>query len=391
MTSKFFKYPFAEDGVKTTVPNQNVDDGVNYQEGWTVNYTLNPAVNPDGKNFPRAQNNQLLYDITVSLQQYQTLGIPEFVTYVQNEGVPYPYAHYARTLYDNKPYESLQNNNLLEPGSVGELTWRFNDFSAQRLSVDGVQFKDGAVMGDLVYYDTGDGMFGPALADGTFKQTVVGFADPDHHRIVTSGGFQQISGLIPAATYYLSPTTPGAMQTTRPATNAVRIGNAHNEFEIFVQLQPLDDPYIPPSVSGGVSSVKQLTPQTIPATNTPTVIEFDTVEFDTAGCWNAITFAYDIPVAGYYVFTGITFLEFTAAGSGNIFLSLAKNGTIIQRLDEIEVPGTNVTVQGNVTVEAEIGDYFQLIVTADTDVPIDTGPGANSTLNAFQLQFISAS
>lgn len=81
MTSKFFVVPFATDGDKTTVPDGTQTDGsISYQAGWTLDYSLDPAVTPLAKPVSRSATNQLFYDVTLSLQQLQIWGTPDFIT-----------------------------------------------------------------------------------------------------------------------------------------------------------------------------------------------------------------------------------------------------------------------------------------------------------------------
>lgn len=385
MTSKFFRYPFADTGIKTTVPNDpQLDGSVSYNKGWTEDYTINPADDPAGKDFPLEQNNQLLYDVTLSLQQYQTWGTPDFITTTDNGGVLYPYSKYARTLFDdgvNGPqvFESLEAANDIEPGEA-QSTWRYNDFSTQRLTIDAVQFKDSPVAGELVYYDSADGLFGLALADGTIKQRVVGFADPDYNRVIIAGEYIYAAGLTPGATYYLSTTTAGAMQTIRPAANVVQIGNARSATSLFMQIQTLPDAVLVASVYLAVS-------QAIPADNTPYKILFDTVDFDSGSMWDATNHRFVIPRDGYYELDGMAVMEPTAAGVGSVYLTLYKNNvTEFQRISQVFTSGEDAQPSGDVIVYAVAGDYFDLRASNDYTAIVDIA-GAFQ-YNSFQISYL---
>lgn len=123
MAYKFFVNPFAVDGDKTIVPDATQPSGsVSYEQGWTFDYQIPIGSDPAAKAMPRDQSNQLLYDVTLALQQYQIYGIPEFITTVQNLGSPFPYPKYAMALYDPgsglQPYQSLVDNNTALPTDI---------------------------------------------------------------------------------------------------------------------------------------------------------------------------------------------------------------------------------------------------------------------------------
>lgn len=125
----YFLYPFAIAGDRTTVAQPTQLDGtVSWQSGYGINYSQNPAnpLTPNGKNFPRFQHNEILYQITLALQQYQQWGLPDFITTSDNGGVPFPYAQYAQVLYDpgtgKQPYQSLVNSNTALPTDATKWT-----------------------------------------------------------------------------------------------------------------------------------------------------------------------------------------------------------------------------------------------------------------------------
>ena len=125
--ANFFAYPFAIAGDKTTVPNTGNDLGpINYQYGWGTNYDLTLGVDADALPISRNQTNQLFYDVTSALQQYQSVGTPDFIPSGQTvDGDPYPYNLYARVRYPAGDggllYESQIDTNTNTPGT--DNTW----------------------------------------------------------------------------------------------------------------------------------------------------------------------------------------------------------------------------------------------------------------------------
>ena len=119
----FFKVAFADSGDKTAIPQATQPSGeVSYTEGFGIDYQLEQGVDPDAKDIPRDQFNQLMYAITGALQQYQTLGFPDFITTSDNGGSPYSYSINATCRFNNghagsgyKNYYSLVDANTSDP------------------------------------------------------------------------------------------------------------------------------------------------------------------------------------------------------------------------------------------------------------------------------------
>lgn len=119
--TKFIKYPFAQDGDKTPIPNTDqIDGSVSYQQGFGLDYQKKLLLgDPTAKAIPRQGFNQIMYDTTSNIQQYQTQGFPNFITSADNDGSPYPYDIYAIVRYDAgsgvQLYQSIVNNNTSLP------------------------------------------------------------------------------------------------------------------------------------------------------------------------------------------------------------------------------------------------------------------------------------
>jgi hypothetical protein len=88
---------------------------------------------------------------------------------------------------------------------------------------------------DVVYWHAGNGEFTKAVADGSAAQNAVGFADVTNEKVYAFGSAPIFSGLTPGA-YYLDGTTPGAITSTPPAANIVKLGLAVSATEIYVDI-----------------------------------------------------------------------------------------------------------------------------------------------------------
>jgi microcystin-dependent protein len=101
----------------TAIPdNAAVDGSVSYYYGWTDPYEYNLLTNPAALPIPRGQMNQLFFDITLNIQEYQQYGTPQWVT---GNTVQYPI--FARVYYNNLVYENQVANNTATPGT--DATW----------------------------------------------------------------------------------------------------------------------------------------------------------------------------------------------------------------------------------------------------------------------------
>lgn len=110
----YYLYPFGENADDlTSIPTTAAVDGsVSYFAGWTDPYELNLLTNPSALPIPRGQMNQLFFDITNNLQEYQQYGTPQWVT---GNTVAYPI--YARVYYTGVVYENQVAANTVTPGT----------------------------------------------------------------------------------------------------------------------------------------------------------------------------------------------------------------------------------------------------------------------------------
>lgn len=132
--NKFFRFPFAVTGDKTPIGDATDPSGiVTYQQGYGPDYSRDPATDPLAKNIERDKMNELFYDITTAIREYQIMGTPDFITSAQNGGTAFSYSKWARVRYDNgsgfKIYQSKIDSNTDLPtvtASWDEVSSGFN-------------------------------------------------------------------------------------------------------------------------------------------------------------------------------------------------------------------------------------------------------------------------
>lgn len=120
----YIRTPFANVGDKTAIPNDaQVDNSVSFAEGYTLQYSLDPATEATARRIERDKYNQLLNIVTAEIQQYQQFSIPLFITSADNGGVAFPYSIGAQVRFDpgagTRVYQSLTNTNVTDPTDTG--------------------------------------------------------------------------------------------------------------------------------------------------------------------------------------------------------------------------------------------------------------------------------
>lgn len=117
----WFKTIWAESGTKTPISEVIDPSGyVSYEQGYGADYQRVLGADPLAKPIERDKLNQVLFDITGALNQYQTSGFPEFITAAVNGGAPYPYAIGATVRFtDNKNYTNTVAGNTNDPSVSG--------------------------------------------------------------------------------------------------------------------------------------------------------------------------------------------------------------------------------------------------------------------------------
>lgn len=238
--SKYFRFPFALTGDKAPVPDDTQPSGeVSFEEGYGLDYELDPATEPSAKNIERDKANQLYYDITQAIKELQEFGIPYWIEPAQNGGVDFPYAKFALVRYDTgletPIFQSLVDNNTDLPTVTS--SWK-QLASANPFIEDNATFEASVTDGEIVYWDNANNRFDEAVADGTAAQNAVGISDVTNSRVFLFGAIPTgvLSGLAPNSAYFLSPVTPGAITTVRPANNAVQIGVSKSATTFFLNI-----------------------------------------------------------------------------------------------------------------------------------------------------------
>ena len=121
----FFRFKWGEggDGLETPSQTTTVDGTVSEQEGFGERYSLlydpsNPELsNPNAIPLHRKLMNAIFNKITGAIQQYQKVGVPDFITSTDNNGVAFPYTVGAVCLLNGIQYRSLVTNNTTTPPS----------------------------------------------------------------------------------------------------------------------------------------------------------------------------------------------------------------------------------------------------------------------------------
>jgi hypothetical protein len=250
MNYSFFVNPFAASGDKTAVPVEaQINGTVSYEQGYPSDYSGNYPSDPNSKPFPRLQHNQVLFDVTKALRQYQSLGIPEFITAADNLGAAFSYSKFALALYDDgvrgiQIYQSLVDSNTSLPTDTTK--WRWVNNGVNNLVIDNTTFTTGGsavINNDIVYYDASNSRFDKAIANNTVAELAVGIADVSYKRVLLSGLVSGFSGLTPGAEYYLSSSSAGAITSTPPTNGRVyKIGVALSATILLVNIEKI---YVP--------------------------------------------------------------------------------------------------------------------------------------------------
>lgn len=124
--------PFGSNGDLTAIPIPTQGDGQeSYNQGFTVNYQQDLIETDTALPISRAQFNQLMFDITNNIQQYQTFGTPLWITAAQNDNgsgpTPFSYGLYARVAYDAgsglQIWENQVSGNTNTPGPLSTTGW----------------------------------------------------------------------------------------------------------------------------------------------------------------------------------------------------------------------------------------------------------------------------
>lgn len=101
--------------------------------------------------------------------------------------------------------------------------------------INAATFEASVATGEVVRWDSVNGVFDEAIADGTANNRAVGIADLTNGKVYIYGECPLFSGLTPGARYYLDATTPGALTVSAPA-DGVAIGIAKSATVLWVDI-----------------------------------------------------------------------------------------------------------------------------------------------------------
>lgn len=123
MSTYYYVYPFGQNADDlTAIPTSAAGDGsMSYYAGYTDPYEYDLLTNPNALPVARGSFNQLMFQATGNIQQYQQYGTPFWITSADNLGVPYAYAVSARVYYGGVVYENQLDGNTSTPGDNN--TW----------------------------------------------------------------------------------------------------------------------------------------------------------------------------------------------------------------------------------------------------------------------------
>lgn len=247
MSYKYIRFAWATAGDQgATIPDDTVPAGtLSWQAGWPGRYQLPYPSDVNALPIDRSEMNQILFDISTAVQDYQNFATPPFITAALNGGVPYAYVKNAYAAFDagdGNGVQIYQSNTSLNtdsptPGGGDPLPaagWDLKDDNVSSNVLNHVNFEGSVVTGNVVYYNSISGLFEKAISNGTQAQSFIGIADVARGRIVTFGVYKYYTGLTAGATYYLSDAVYGALTTVQPSFYVVPVGVAISSTEFMI-------------------------------------------------------------------------------------------------------------------------------------------------------------
>jgi hypothetical protein len=362
--TKFIKNAFAVSGDKSAIPDATQPSGVvSYAQGFGQRYEENLATNPSALPMPRDQFNQLMFDITLGLQQYQSIGVPNFISTSDNGGSPFSYAKYALARYDDgvngeRNYQSLVASNTALPTDTTK--WRLIDDFGDALIFPNATFDASVNDGDVVYWNGTE--YDQAVANGTSAQNAIGIADVTNGRVYAFGSVPALlAGLTPGSVYYLSTATPGAVTTVIPMFNRVRIGVAKSATVLLLQPAVQPDSLPVAVVSGNV--------QSITGGAGDTFYSVYTVTSDPFGLFDTGDNQFVIPKNGLWKLSLADLLVF--GGIATAIYKIYVNGSAVRVIDRQTVSADTV-FNGTIPLVLFAGDLVELSIS--TTVTTNSNP-----------------
>lgn len=113
----YLRFPWAtSNGDKVEPPaEEQVDDSVSYEEGYSSRYSEDPATSGTAKRIERNEYNGALFRYSTEIQQYQENGTPAFITSGENGGSPFSYPIKATVFLGGIIFRSNTASNVTTP------------------------------------------------------------------------------------------------------------------------------------------------------------------------------------------------------------------------------------------------------------------------------------
>ena len=197
--AKHFLNEFAKNGDRVAIQDDSQADGlVSYESGYTPQYSLDLRSDPTARRLSRDRFNQLNYDVTSNIKEWQEQLYPAFITSAENGGVPFAYRKGVIVDYNGEFKESLVNDNVDLPSVAA--SWGDPSGVGTVVPIDkggtgattATQARANLELGDVATLDVGASSDNSVLrrvdGDGRYLQSTDG-------TVVKTSGDQTISGV----------------------------------------------------------------------------------------------------------------------------------------------------------------------------------------------------
>jgi hypothetical protein len=113
----YLRFPWAtSNGDKVEPPaEEQVDDSVSYEEGFSARYSEDPATSGTARRIERNEYNGALFRYSTEIQQYQENGFPDFIPSGENGGSPFSYPLNAILRQGTSIFQSNTAANVTTP------------------------------------------------------------------------------------------------------------------------------------------------------------------------------------------------------------------------------------------------------------------------------------
>lgn len=138
--AKYFEKPFAISGDKSPVTDDSISSIVSYETGYTPAYELDPNTDPDGLFIDRQRFNQIMFDVTSNIKEWQEQTFPAFIA-DDGSGNPFSYPIGAILNLAGVNYQAVVNGTTTTPPSAEFIVFNgsFYDNSTSGISAETVQ------------------------------------------------------------------------------------------------------------------------------------------------------------------------------------------------------------------------------------------------------------